>query len=77
MANQRHKDRKRFQTYIWSYDKDQIKSMTDKEGISNSEWIEIANQATIKLRNEFPELFKEVKDAVKYKKRREINYSSQ
>jgi len=69
MANQRHPDRRRFQTWIMERDSEVLKQVAEKEGLSYSELLEVMTIILEEKLEKQSKQFKEIKDTVKYKQR--------
>jgi len=69
MANQRHPDRRRFQTWIMERDSEVLKKVAEKEGLSYSELLEVMTIILEEKLDKQKKQFKEIKDIVKYKQR--------
>jgi len=69
MANQRHPDRRRFQTWIMERDSEVLRKVAEQEGLSYSELLEVMTVILEEKLNKQAKQFKEIKDTVKYKQR--------
>ena len=72
MANQRHPDRRRFQTWIMERDSEVLKNTAEQEGLSYSELLEVMTIILEEKLEKQKKQFKEIKDKVKYKQREEL-----